>query len=196
MSENVNISEVIFAALESRRMVVLPELGAFVRNREGKIIFSQLLDTDDGVLRQLAAEQSGDAMKGDALVDRFIFDVRSSLEDTGVCRIGSYGTMVVTRNGSVIFHEGVMDESPRNRTPRSVLRSDSHQDTASDGKEQQTRQKKLYYHKRRRSMDKFLIFAIVVILLSLAAMAYGLYVSRHTSQETSPAPEMITDQDE
>ena len=66
--------EIISKYLQSNKRLVVPNLGAFiVKTTENKILFSNLMKGDDGVLRRLLVENGIKELEAAGLIDRFVF---------------------------------------------------------------------------------------------------------------------------
>jgi len=87
------VVEVIAEHLRSNRRLVVPAFGAFVVKETGERLFSDLLNTDDGVLVSLLRAKGLSEMEVAVSIDRFIFEVRHELEQYGYCRLGEVGTL-------------------------------------------------------------------------------------------------------
>lgn len=98
------IVEIIAQYLESNKRLVVPNLGTFIVKVPAQtILFSNLMKTDDGVLRALLSERGVSALDSAALVDRFVFEVNYRLEHSGVCALGGFGVLRSGANGTVSF---------------------------------------------------------------------------------------------
>lgn len=98
------IVELISKYLESNKRLVVPNLGTFiVKEAERKVLFSNLIKNDDGVLRSLLSEAGVSELEAAAALDRFVFEVNYRLESTGECLLGGFGVLKRGNNGSVSF---------------------------------------------------------------------------------------------
>lgn len=97
------LTDLIIRYLESNKRLVIPQLGAFVvKSSEGRVVFSELLRRDDGVLRGLLREEGMGELEAAGVVDRFVFEVRHTVQEgrdyplagLGVLRGGPEGTIV------------------------------------------------------------------------------------------------------
>ena len=96
--------ESISKYLLTNKRLVVPNLGAFIVKVPGeKILFSNLMKGDDGVLRQLLTENGISELEAAGLIDRFVFEVNYRLQNGGVCDIKGFGRMVAGANGSISF---------------------------------------------------------------------------------------------
>ena len=79
------VVSVIYKYLERNKRLVVPNLGAFIVKVAGeKVLFSNLIKGDDGVLRGLLVENGLTELEAAAAIDRFVFEVNSRLEESGV----------------------------------------------------------------------------------------------------------------
>lgn len=96
--------ESISKYLLTNKRLVIPNLGAFIVKTPGeKILFSNMIKGDDGVLRRLLTEAGLSELKAAGLIDRFVFEVNYRLQNSGVCDINGLGRMVAGANGSISF---------------------------------------------------------------------------------------------
>ena len=96
--------ESISKYLLSNKRLVVPNLGAFIVKVPGeKILFSNLMKSDDGILRRLLTENGISELEAAGLIDRFVFEVNYRLQNSGVCDIKGFGRMIAGANGSISF---------------------------------------------------------------------------------------------
>lgn len=96
--------ETISKYLETNKRLIVPNLGTFIVKLPGhKILFSNLMKNDDGVLRHLLTENGISELEAAGLIDRFVFEVNYRLQNGGVCDIKGLGRMVAGANGSIAF---------------------------------------------------------------------------------------------
>lgn len=99
------IVEIISKYLQTNRRLVVPNLGAFIVKETGrKILFSNLIKADDGVLRSLLAENGISELEAAGTIDRFVFEVNFRLENMGFCRLGGFGELRSGANGTISFN--------------------------------------------------------------------------------------------
>ena len=89
--------------LKSNRRLVIPSFGAFVVKGDGDIIFSELLKSDDGVLRGLLVAQGMREIEAAGKIDRFIFEIRHALMQGNICPVADLGTFHRTAEGVITF---------------------------------------------------------------------------------------------
>ena len=98
------IVELISKYLESNKRLVVPNLGAFIVKEAGRVVlFSNLIKSDDGVLRSLLVEAGVSELETAAALDRFVFEVNFRLESTGECLLDGFGVLKSGVNGTVSF---------------------------------------------------------------------------------------------
>lgn len=98
------IISIISKYLESHKRLVVPNLGTFiVKGGDNKILFSNLLKGDDGVLRALIVEQGVSELEAAGTIDRFVFEVNFRLQRDGVCGLDKFGALKSGANGVISF---------------------------------------------------------------------------------------------
>lgn len=96
------VVEVIAEYLRTNRRLVVPTFGAFMVKESGERLFSDLLNTDDGVLVSLLRAKGLNEMEAAVMLDRFIFEVRHELEQYGYCRLAELGTLRIEPTTKVV----------------------------------------------------------------------------------------------
>lgn len=98
------ITKLISQYLATHKRLVIPNLGTFiVKIPNESILFSNLIKTDDGVLRSLLTENGVSQLEAAATVDRFVFEVQYRLQNNGTCRLGGFGELRSGANGTITF---------------------------------------------------------------------------------------------
>lgn len=98
------IVELVSKYLTTHKRLVVPNLGTFIVKVPGEsVLFSNLIKTDDGVLRSLLAQNGVSEMEAAGMVDRFVFEVQYRLQNNGACRLGGFGELRSGDNGTVTF---------------------------------------------------------------------------------------------
>lgn len=101
--------EVISKYLLANKRLVVPNLGTFIVKKAGEnVLFSNLIKSDDGVLRNLLVEAGISKLEAAALIDRFVFEVNYRLQSEGRCAIDGFGTFASGANGSIAFEYNTM----------------------------------------------------------------------------------------
>lgn len=100
------LSKIITAKLNENRRAVVPGLGVFVMREDGRVLFSELLRDDDGVLRSaLVAERGMSEAEAAHTVERFVSDVRHSLEHGMSYRLEGLGALQLDERGLTVFRD-------------------------------------------------------------------------------------------
>lgn len=103
------IVEIIYNFLQTNKRLVVPNLGAFIvkqgKDGERKVLFSNLIKTDDGVLRALLIEKGVSELEAAGVIDRFVFEVNHRLDHGNVCALEGFGALKRGANGSMSFVE-------------------------------------------------------------------------------------------
>lgn len=89
--------------LATHKRLTVPRLGTFIVKEPGKVLFSEMLKSDDGVLRSLLCEQGVGEIKAAGEIDRFLFEVRHAVEHGGSYRIEGFGSLCPGPNGTILF---------------------------------------------------------------------------------------------
>ncbi len=98
------IVKIIAKYLESHKRLVVPNLGTFIVKDAGhKILFSNLMKSDDGVLRALLVEHGVSELEAAGTIDRFVFEVNFRLDRDGVCGLDGFGALKRGGNGVIAF---------------------------------------------------------------------------------------------
>ena len=98
------IVKIIAKYLENHKRLVVPNLGTFIVKDAGhKILFSNLMKSDDGVLRALLVEHGVSELEAAGTIDRFVFEVNFRLDRDGVCGLDGFGALKRGANGVIAF---------------------------------------------------------------------------------------------
>lgn len=98
------ITKLISQYLATHKRLVIPNLGTFiVKIPNESILFSNLIKTDNGVLRALLTDNGVSQLEAAAMVDRFVFEVQYRLQNNGTCRLGGFGELRSGANGTITF---------------------------------------------------------------------------------------------
>lgn len=180
---------------DNHRRLVVPAFGAFVVKESGEVLFSELLKTDDGVLRGLLAAGGLSELECAGLIDRFIFDVRNALSEKGRFDMGGFGGLAVGADGEIRFVPPIA--APTGKTtektvvPKAVQTAKtvvSKPDTFRAGTQFERERPKAAAPRRRseprkRGVDWFMVAAVVVLLAAVAVIAYGWLCSAEQDDE-------------
>ena len=95
---------IIISQLREHRRLVVPRLGVFLVRDDGRVLFSELLRNDDGVLRSLLISERGvGEIEAAGVIDRFVFEVRHTIDHGKEYRIGSLGSLRRNEQGAICF---------------------------------------------------------------------------------------------
>lgn len=90
--------------LELHKRLVVPQLGAFiVKEPGGSVLFSELFRRDDGVLRGLLQTGGMTELEAAGAIDRFVFEIRLSVQDGGEYRLEGFGVFRPGLNDTLAF---------------------------------------------------------------------------------------------
>ena len=181
----VMIIDTINQYLASNRRLVVPEFGAFIAKEDGRVVFSELLVKDDGVLRNLLSKQGLSELETERVIDRFIFEVRHGLDRQGIYPIADFGTFAINRNGGIGF-DGTKPclepiplpvEEPKVATTPTVVTPVQPPVTPTVTPPTPTpAPRPTTGNKPGRSSQNWIMWlAGVVIVVALAVLAYGIY---------------------
>ncbi len=100
------LAAIISQYLESNRRLVIPNFGALLVKEPGhRVLFSQLLTRDDGVLHSLIVESGASELEANGMIDRLLFDIRYALEAKESYLIEGVGRFVTEPSGAILFIE-------------------------------------------------------------------------------------------
>ena len=245
----MTIIEIISRHLLSNRRLVVPTLGCFIVKGADEVLFSELLTQDDGVLRGLLTAEGLSELECAVQLDRFVFEVRHALEQSGSCPLNGFGVLSIGSRGEIVFKKSaevapvenviseqelvpadsgdsdetepevleqtLVEEPEPTPTPRSNISQRVVPELAADSvaKERNTPQeqqpesqshcaeerrdarppqrRRPQHSSHRRTTDRFMILAIVVLCLALAAIGYGYYCSRFSVSNDEAAMDAL-----
>ena len=193
------VVEVIAEYLRTNRRLVVPAFGAFMVKESGERIFSDLLNTDDGVLTSLLRARGLTEIEAAVTIDRFIFEMRHDLEEYGYYRLGEVGTLRVDPSTrSLRLYPPVQGELPKQTPyiPKQVSETENgkrktENEDKSIGIENETLATPKKPAKPRKKFDFVMVVAIVIVVLALAGIAYGWYVSNLGTADDDAAMEAL-----
>lgn len=192
----MDVVDLITNYLRDNRRLVVPAFGAFVVKESGEVLFSELLKTDDGVLRGLLADGGLSELECAGIIDRFIFDARNALSEKGSFPMGDFGALAIGGNGEIRFVSravkpaGQVAAKPDAAVPKTVIAAKTavpKPDTSrSAGQTERPREAERPNRRRqpkKRGADWFMIAAVVVLLAAVAVIAYGYFCSAEQDDE-------------
>ncbi len=191
----MDVTDVIANYLrDNHRRLVVPAFGAFVVKESGEVLFSELLKTDDGVLRGLLAAGGLSELECAGLIDRFIFDVRNALSEKGRFDMGGFGGLTIGADGEIRFvspaaapTEKTVGEPAVPKAAQSAKTVVSKPDTFRAETQSERERPRVAVPRRResrkRGVDWFVVAAVVVLLAAVAVIVYGYFCSAEQDDE-------------
>lgn len=129
----MNIIPLIIEHLATHRRLVVPQLGAFIRKSEGgEILFSEMLKRDDGVLRELLCRHGASELEAVGSIDRFIFELRHTVESGSVFQAEGLGVFAADSNGNIRFRHlptATPEEHAATSTPQPVAKPEPEEES-------------------------------------------------------------------
>lgn len=193
------IDSIIIKYLQENRRLVIPKLGAFiVKDDNQTVVFSELLRSDDGVLRGLIKGHGVGDIEAAGVIDRFVFEVRHTLDRHMPYKIGNWGTLRRNETGKIIFmsFRTPLQQPIPQQTPRPVFNTNVASQPTENKVEKRTntgidteKESPKRRATARRKPDIFMIVAVVVVVAAICAIAYGLFCNK-VEDEPSPFPEI------
>lgn len=191
----MDVTDVIANYLrDNHRRLVVPAFGAFVVKESGEVLFSELLKTDDGVLRGLLAAGGLSELECAGLIDRFIFDVRNALSEKGRFDMGGFGGLAVGADGEIRFVPRAAVPTgkvvgkpavPKAAQPSKtgVSKPDTFRAETQPERERPKAAVPRRRESRKRGVDWFVVAAVVVLLAAVAVIVYGYFCSAEQDDE-------------
>lgn len=191
----MDVTDVIANYLrDNHRRLVVPAFGAFVVKESGEVLFSELLKTDDGVLRGLLAAGGLSELECAGLIDRFIFDVRNALSEKGRFDMGGFGGLTIGADGEIRFVSPAAAPTgkvvgkpavPKASQPSKnvVSKPDTFRSETQSERERPKAAAPRRRESRKRGVDWFVVAAVVVLLAAVAVIAYGYFCSAEQDDE-------------
>lgn len=191
----MDVTDVIANYLrDNHRRLVVPAFGAFVVKESGEVLFSELLKTDDGVLRGLLAAGGLSELECAGLIDRFIFDVRNALSEKGRFDMDGFGGLAVGADGEIRFVPRAAVPTgkvvgkpavPKAAQPSKtgVSKPDTFRAETQPERERPKAAVPRRRESRKRGVDWFVVAAVVVLLAAVAVIAYGYFCSAEQDDE-------------
>lgn len=191
----MDMIDVIANYLRDNRRLVIPTFGAFVVKESGEVLFSELLKTDDGVLRGLLSAGGLSELECAGMIDRFIFDVRNALSESGRFDMGDLGRFMIGANGDIRFVSPIVKpvekivEKPVAANPVQPAKTVVSKPDTFRAKTQPERERPKVAtasrrcEPRKRGVDWFVVVAVFVLLAAVAVIVYGYFCSAEQNDE-------------
>lgn len=113
------LSKIITAKLKENRRIVIPGMGVFIMREDGRILFSELMHDDDGVLRHALAEHNEiDDKEAAHMIEHFVTELRDTLNRGVSYRIEGLGALSLDDRGIAVFKD--REEEMRHVAERST----------------------------------------------------------------------------
>lgn len=113
------LTQIIAEYMATHRRLVVPQLGAFLRKNEtDELLFSEMLKRDDGVLIGLLRERGLGDLEAQGLIDRFVFELRHTVESGSVFRAEHLGLFARGAQFNLCFrHLPLLEVTPSAPSP-------------------------------------------------------------------------------
>lgn len=194
------IDSIIIKYLQENRRLVIPKLGAFiVKDDNQTVVFSELLRSDDGVLRGLIKGHGVGDIEAAGVIDRFVFEVRHTLDRNMPYKIGNWGTLRRDDKGKIIFmsFRTQLQQPPVQQRPRPVFAPTAATAPVAENRtesipatEKESPAENTTKQPTRRKPDIFMIVAVVVSVLAVCAILYGILCNKSEEEQPMPFPEI------
>ena len=100
------ITNIIAEYLKHNKRLVVPKLGAFiVKQPSGAILFSELMRTDDNILRSLLMAYGIKELEANGMMDRLAFEVRHAITVGERYTLKEFGEFMGGANGTIAFKQ-------------------------------------------------------------------------------------------
>lgn len=98
------IKNIIIEYLKHNKRLIVPKLGAFiVKQPSGIVRFSELMRTDDGVLRSLLVAYGISSIEANGVIDRMVFEIRHAITVGEEYTIDGLGKFRGGDNNNILF---------------------------------------------------------------------------------------------
>ena len=98
------ITNILIEYLKHNKRIVVPKLGMFiVKQPSGAILFSDLMRSDDGVLRSLLVAYGVKELEASGMIDRLVFDIHHAINRGESYVIEGFGEFVASENNTIKF---------------------------------------------------------------------------------------------
>ena len=195
------LSRIVAAKLREGRRLIIPDLGVFIVKGDGSLLFSELMRGDDGVLRSaVAAERGVSDAEALRIIERFVTDIRRALDCGMSYRLEGMGMLSRDSRGVVVFtsREQIMmrreSEHPARTGLDRLLAESAEPESeetmpASAEKEPESvaehESAPVRPRKRREGVDMFILVAVVIAVVAVAAIVYGIWTAARRDDGTT-----------
>lgn len=191
------INTIIIKYLQTNRRLVIPKLGAFiVKDDNQTIVFSELLRSDDGVLRELIKQHGVGDIEAAGVIDRFVFEVRHTLDRNMPHKIGNLGTLRRDEKGKIVFmsfrtqlQQPTRQASESARPTPVTYAPKTAESPTEEKRDVQSTDAPRKKQGVRRKPDIFMVIAVIVSIVAICAILYGVLCNRE-QEEAMPFPEL------
>lgn len=194
------VETIIIKYLQNNRRLVVPKLGAFIVKEDNQsVLFSELLRGDDGVLRGLIKAHGVGDIEAAGVIDRFVFEVRHTLDRNMPYKIGNWGILRRDDKGKIVFmsfrtptQQAAVRTAPNMQQPViATTPAPSGRGVAEPANVAKPSDDAPKRSASRRKPDIFMIVAVVVAVVAICAIAYGVLCNGGgEAEEPMPFPEM------
>lgn len=106
------ITNILIEYLKHNKRIVVPKLGAFIVKQPSCIIrFSELMRSDDGVLKALLMAYGVQELEASGMISRFVFEIRHAITSGKSFTVEHLGEFIPGENNTITFryqHEPVI----------------------------------------------------------------------------------------
>lgn len=99
------VTNIIIGYLKHNKRLVVPQLGAFIVKPNKEIIFSELMRTDDGVLRSLLVAYGLNELAANGAIDRLRFEIKHAVSSGQKFTIANFGEFTSGENKTIRFRQ-------------------------------------------------------------------------------------------
>lgn len=208
------LEQTIIHYLESHKRLVIPLLGTFIVKAPGQIILSEMLKRDDGILRDLLTAQGISQLEAAGAISRFVFEIRHTIEHRGEYTVANFGIFSAGPNQTILFRpisspapsRPLNAEAARQQIKEALqhpsankTRKETDPYFAKDpdlkglryGKPVKTTDAYTYVNSApSHRPDKFVVLAIIAVILAVATITYG-YMQQDKSEATTQEQQQI-----
>lgn len=204
-----------------KRLVIPQLGALIIKEPDRTVVFSELLKRDDGVLRGLLAAKGLSPIEAAGAIDRFVFEVRHAAEHgqchtapgLGLFTAGPNGTIRFRHTPSAASRQAAAEQTTdaKQEPAREPRQEEPAVQPAARGEKTAPRitpdpsVKGLRYGKpirttnaytyvratKRRRPDKFLVMALIAVLIAVGAIVYGYLRERRIEQQEQIYPEQV-----